>query len=150
MRIQPRILGMSFLRTEIMNLAESIYSDLSSKGEWNGVVNPGDDSVFLVQHETVCWGCGESGHHDGDTSCKRPKKHSQPTRTLNTRSKLRQGKASGQPPKKVSQMRKSSVGAPTSGTPSVTAGGARSALPMTPRTLRKLLRLRLSLLTPLP
>jgi hypothetical protein len=37
-----------------MNLVESLYSDLSSKGEWNGVAKPGDDSVFLGQQETVC------------------------------------------------------------------------------------------------
>jgi hypothetical protein len=78
MRIQQRTLGMNFVRAEIMNLAESLYSDLSSKGEWNGVANPGDDSVFLGQRETVCWDCGETGHRAGDTRCKRPKKHSQP------------------------------------------------------------------------
>jgi hypothetical protein len=33
MRIQQRTLGMSFVRSEIMNLAESLYSDFSSKGE---------------------------------------------------------------------------------------------------------------------
>jgi hypothetical protein len=53
MRIQQRTLGMNFVRAEIMNLAESLYSDLLSKGEWNGVANPGDDSVFLGQRETV-------------------------------------------------------------------------------------------------
>jgi hypothetical protein len=79
MCIQQRTLGMNFVRAEIMNLAESLYSDLSSKGEWNGVANPGDDSVFLGRRETVCWDCGETGHHAGDTRCKRPKKHSQPT-----------------------------------------------------------------------
>jgi hypothetical protein len=79
MRIQQRTLGMNFVRAEIMNLAESLYSDLSSKGEWNGVANPGDDSVFLGQRETVCWDCGETGHRTGDTRCERPQKHSQPT-----------------------------------------------------------------------
>jgi hypothetical protein len=54
MRIQQRTFGMSFVRAEIMNLAESLYSDLSSKGEWNVVTSPGDDSVFLGQRETVC------------------------------------------------------------------------------------------------
>jgi hypothetical protein len=62
MRIQQRTLGMSFVRSEIMNLAESLYSDLLSKGEWNGVANPGDDSVFLGQRETVCWEYRETGH----------------------------------------------------------------------------------------
>jgi hypothetical protein len=78
MRIQQRNLVMNFVRAEIMNLAESLYSDLSSKGEWNGVANPGDDSVFLGQRGAVCWDCGETGHRAGDTNCKRPKKHSQP------------------------------------------------------------------------
>jgi hypothetical protein len=79
MRIQQRTLCMNFVRAEIMNLSESLYSDLSSKGEWNGVANPGDDSVFIGQRETVCWDCGETGHRAGDTRCKRPQKHSQPT-----------------------------------------------------------------------
>jgi hypothetical protein len=79
MRIQQRTLGMNFVRSEIMNLAESLYSDFSSKGEWNGVANPGYDSVFLGQRETVCWDCGETGHRAGNTCCKWPKKHSQPT-----------------------------------------------------------------------
>jgi hypothetical protein len=78
MRIQQRTLGMNFVRSEIMNIAESLYSDLSSNGEWNGVANPGDDSVFFGHRETVCWDCGETGHRAGDTRCKRPKKHSQP------------------------------------------------------------------------
>jgi hypothetical protein len=78
MSIQQRTLCMNFVRSEIMNLAESLYSDFSSKGEWNGVANPGDDSVFLGQRETVCWDCGETGHRARDTRCKRPKKHSQP------------------------------------------------------------------------
>jgi hypothetical protein len=76
-RIHKRTLGMSFIRAEIMNLAESLHSDLSSKGEWNGVANPGDDSVFLGQRETVCWDCGDTENRDGDTNYKRPKKHSQ-------------------------------------------------------------------------
>jgi hypothetical protein len=78
MRIQKCTLGMNFFRAEIMNLSESLYSDFSSKGEWNGVANPGDDSLFLGQRDTVCWVCGETGHHTGDTHCKPPKKHSQP------------------------------------------------------------------------
>jgi hypothetical protein len=89
MRIQQRTLGMNFVRAEIMNLAESLYSDLSSKGEWNGVANPGDDSVFLGQQETVCWDCSETGHRARDMRCKRPKKHSQ------KKSNLRKGQASG-------------------------------------------------------
>jgi uncharacterized paraquat-inducible protein A len=72
MRIQQSTLGMNFVRSEIMNLAESLYSNLSSKGEWNSVANPGDDSVFLGQRETVCSDCGETGHRARDTRCKRP------------------------------------------------------------------------------
>jgi hypothetical protein len=79
MRIQQRTLGMNFFWDEIMNLDESLYSDLLSKGEWNGFANPWYDSVFLGQQETVCWDCGDTGHRAGDTHCKRPKKHSQPT-----------------------------------------------------------------------
>jgi hypothetical protein len=33
MCIQQRTLGMNFVRAEIMNLAEFLYSDVSSKGE---------------------------------------------------------------------------------------------------------------------
>jgi hypothetical protein len=51
---------MNFLRAEIMNLAESLYSDLSSKGELNGVASPGDDSLFIGQRETVCWDYGDT------------------------------------------------------------------------------------------
>jgi hypothetical protein len=35
--------------------------------------------VFLGQRETVCWDYGETYHCAGDTCCKQPKKHSQPT-----------------------------------------------------------------------
>jgi hypothetical protein len=60
MRIQQHTLGMNFVRSEIMNLAESLYSDLSSKGEWNGAANPGDNSLFLGQRETFCWDYSET------------------------------------------------------------------------------------------
>jgi hypothetical protein len=132
MRIQQRTLGMSFLRAEITNLAESLYSDLSSKGELNRVANPGDDSVFTGQRETVCWEYGDTGCRDGDTCCKRPMKHSQSTLDVayKIQAQAGQGKWTA-PPKKLSLMRKSSVGAPTSGTPSVTAGGARSVIRVT-------------------
>jgi hypothetical protein len=53
MRIQQRTLGMNFLRAEILSLAKTVYADLSSRGEWNGVANPGHDSVFLGQREVV-------------------------------------------------------------------------------------------------
>jgi hypothetical protein len=77
MCIKQRTLAMNFLRAEIINLAESVFTDLSSKGEWNGVANPGDDSVFLGQRKLVCWDCGGTGHRVGDTGCKCSKKHSQ-------------------------------------------------------------------------
>jgi hypothetical protein len=149
MRIQQRTLGMNFVRSEIMNLAESLYSDFSSKGEWNRVANPGDDLVFLGQWDKVCWDCGDTGHRAGGTCCKRPKKHSQPTPDVADKIQAPVGQGKWTPPKKVSLMRKSSVGAPTSGTTSVTAGGARSAILVTRRTLLKLLWLPLSPMTPL-
>jgi hypothetical protein len=99
MRIQQRTLGMNFVRAEIMNLAESLYSDLSSKGEWNGVANPGDDSVFLGHWETVCWDCGETGHRAGDTRCKRPKKHYQPTPDVTEKVQAPAGKRKWTAPK---------------------------------------------------
>jgi hypothetical protein len=130
MRIQQRTLGVNFVRADIMNLAESLYSDLSSKGEWNGVANPGDDSVFLVQRETVCWHCGETGHRAGDTRCKRPKKHSQPNPDVAEKVQSPAGPSKWTAPKEGDRMKMSSVGAPTSGTPNVTAGGARSTIPV--------------------
>jgi hypothetical protein len=148
MRIQQRTLGMNFVRAEIMNLAESLYSDLSSKGEWNGVANSGDDSVFLGQRDTVCWDCGETGHRAGIHVVSGRRSTPNPTQTYQKRSKLRQGQASGWPPKKATRMKRSSVGAPTSGTPNVTAGGARRAIPVIRRTLLKCRRLPQSPTTP--
>jgi hypothetical protein len=98
-RIQQRTLGMNFVRAEFMNLAESLYSDLSSKVEWNSVANPRDDSVFLGQRETVCWDCGETGHRAGDTRCKRPKKHSQPTPDISEKVQAPAGKIKWKAPK---------------------------------------------------
>jgi hypothetical protein len=87
MRIQQQTLGMNFRRADILSLAKTVYADLSSRGEWNGVANPGDDSVFLGQREVVFWDCGDTGHRAGGPSCKRPKKHSWATPLVEEASK---------------------------------------------------------------
>jgi hypothetical protein len=99
MRIQQRTLGMNFVRSEIMNLAESLYSYFSSKGEWNGVASPGDDPVFLGQRESVCRDCGETGHRAGDTRYKRSKKHPQPTPDVAEKIQSPAGQGKWTPPK---------------------------------------------------